>query len=364
MKRIILLFAAVSIVMTASAQQVPNAGFEQWDGVPFKNNPQPSHWNACNVSQFGFKFNFAHREEGHSGQYCLMVQDQEVGAAGITKTSPGYFSLGKPWVFLENLFKVRSASAGTTGGIEWTHRPDTLSVWIKRVGPHTDLEDFYLLYYAWKGISKGTHYKGENGQCTAVEKINEESDIRQALDGNECGTDLKALQVAEGMWRERRTYGKWTNIKVPIYYFSSQAPTMMNLIFSASNYPNFRANSGLYAGNSLYVDDIKLIYSDKIQQVLIDGKPWTGFNMNSEVDQVYTLPAGQTQIPTDIAFVRGIGRLTNSKGATATFHGRKLTADEVTVEPGVVNGKPMLVHVKAGDGSSTRTYRIQFVTSR
>ena len=364
MKRKFLLLIAAAACVVAFGQQVPNAGFEQWDGVPFKNNPQPNYWNACNVSQFGFKFNFAHQEAGHSGRYCIMIQDQEVGAAGITETSPGYVTLGKPWVFLENLFKVRYASAGTTGGVEWSYRPDTMSVWIKRVGANTDKEDFYLLYYAWKGTSKGMHYKGKNGNCTAVEKINEESDIRQALDGNECGTEVKATQIAEGMWRERRTYGKWTNIRVPIYYMSSVEPTMMNIIFSASNYPNFRANSGLYAGNSLYIDDVKLIYSDKIQQVLVNGKVWKEFDMNSTEEQVYTLPADEKQIPDDIAFLRGAGQLTNARGTTARFAGRKLTPDEVSVERGTVNGTPMLVHVKSGDGKTSRTYRIKFVTSR
>ena len=364
MKRVSLFIIAAAASVAAVARQVPNAGFEEWGGTPFKNSPQPSDWNVCNVSQFGFKFNFAHREEGHSGRYCLMVQDQEVGAVGITETSPGYFSLGRPWVYLENLFKVRCASAGTVGGIAWTHRPDTLSVWIKRTGPHTDKEDFYLLYYAWKGTARSSRYKGKNGNCTEVEKENEESDIRRALDGNECGTDVKAVQIAEGMWRERRSYGKWTNVKVPIYYFSSEAPAMMNLIFSASNYPNFRANTGLYAGNSLYVDDVRLIYSDKIQQVLIGGQVWNGFDPDSGAEQVYTLAPGVTSVPDDIEFRRGAGKLTNARGVSVRFPGRALTPGEVMVEPGAVNGKPMLVHVKAGDGSSVRTYRIKFQTAR
>ena len=60
----------------------------------------------------------------------------------------------------------------------------------------------------------------------------------------------------------------------------------MNIIFSASNYPNFRANSGLYAGNSLYVDDVELIYSSKIQKLFIKGKDgvekeWKGFDPNN-----------------------------------------------------------------------------------
>ena len=215
-KNLLLIIFIVLGVNTAFAQQVPNPGFEDWSGAKFDGNIQPASWNASNVSQVGFNFNFAHREAGHTGSYSMMVQDKEVGAMGITETAPGYFSLGKPWAYLEGL-STGSATAGTTGGINFTYRPDSLSVWIKRTGSNTDKEDFYLLYYSWSGTAKGNKYKNKNGGCTSYSATNEESDIRLTLDANECGTSQKANQIAEGMWRERKTYGEWTNIRVPIY---------------------------------------------------------------------------------------------------------------------------------------------------
>ena len=155
-----LLLAWTSMAM---GQQLPNAGFEDWSGAPFDGNIQPASWNASNVTQFGLKFNFAYREAGHTGNYCMRVQDRSIGAMGITEVSPGYFSLGKPWVYIESLTAVSSATAGTEGGINWTHRPDSMSVWIKRTGSHWADEDFYLLYYAWSGTAKSSKYKGKNG---------------------------------------------------------------------------------------------------------------------------------------------------------------------------------------------------------
>jgi hypothetical protein len=263
-----MLFMLITCSTTMLAQQIPNPGFEDWSGEKFDGAIQPKDWYASNVSQVGFNFNFAHQEAGHTGSYSMMVQDTEVGAMGITETSPGYFSLGKPWTYLEGL-STGTATAGTAGGINFTHRPDTMSVWIKRTGSNTDKEDFYLLYYAWSGTAKASKYKNKNGGCTSVSQTNEESDIRLALDANECGTDQKANQIAEGMWREKKEYGQWTNIRVPIYYFNNDVPTMMNIIFSASNYPNYRANTGLYDGNALYVDDVELIYSSKIDKLYI-----------------------------------------------------------------------------------------------
>lgn len=360
MKKIGSVFSILVLSLAATAQQVPNAGFEDWSAEPFnKKYPQPASWHASNVEQFGLKFNFAHQEAGHTGKYAMMVQDQEVGAAGIKETSPGYFSLGHPWVYIENLFKVKYASAGTYGGIEWKYCPDTMSVWIKRTGENVMKEDFYLLYYAWRGNARGDEYKNKIETCTRVTHINEESDIRLALDGNECGTTEKVPQIAEGMWRERREYSRWTNIRVPIYYMSNETPTMMNIIFSASNYPNYRANTGLYAGNSLYVDDIQFIYSDKIQTIKIDGKVWKEFDGNTTKVQEYRLPASATAAPQRIECFRGAGSLTNAHGETARFQGRKLSSNEVTITPGVINGKPMTISVKSGDGKTTRTYLIR-----
>ena len=342
------------------AQQVPNAGFEDWSGAAFDGNEQPASWNASNVTQVGFKFNFAHKEAGHTGAASMMVQDQEVGAMGKYETSPGYFSLGQPWVYLKSITAIDQATAGTEGGISWTYRPDTMSVWIKRTGANVDKEDFYLLYYAWSGTAKGSKYKGKNGNCTAVSKTNEESDIRQALDGNECGTDQKANQVAEGLWREKKEYAQWTNIRVPIYYFNNDVPTMMNIIFSASNYPNFRANSDLYVGNSLYVDDVELIYASSIQKLYIDGKEWKGFNPNSTEEQVYSLGRDATTLPS-IKAVRGAGSLTNAAGTTAQFSGRELSGNEISITDGVIDGTPSIITVVSEDGKSSNTYKIRFV---
>lgn len=342
------------------AQQLPNADFEDWSAAKFDGNIQPASWNVSNVTQLGFQFNFAYRETGRTG-YALRVQSQDVGAAGITETSPGYVSLGHPWVYLKDIASIKEATAGTYGGVEWTWRPDTMEVWIKRTGNNTSREDYYLLYYAWSGTAQGTSYKGKNGKCTSVSKTDEESDIRQALDGNECTTSRFAKQIAEGMVRERQEYTDWTCMKVPIYYMNSDVPEKMNIIFSASNYPNFRANSGLYDGDALYIDDVRLIYSSKIQSLYIGNKRWNGFDPNSTEEQVYSV-GNATTIPA-VYGMRGEGALQNVRGDQANFTGRRLSEQEfVILQEGSIDGEPMIIEVKAEDGSSTSTYKIKFVS--
>lgn len=363
-QRLSVLGAIILLPWTMTAQQLPNPSFEDWSGEKFDGKIQPASWHASNVEQVGFKFNFAHQEAGHTGNYSMMVQDQDVGAAGITETSPGYFSLGQPWVYLESITKISQATAGTAGGMSWKYRPDSMSVWIRRTGNNNDKEDFYLLYYAWSGTAVGNKFKGKNGNCTSVTKTDEESDVRLALNYNECGTATKANQIAEGMWREKKTYSNWTKITVPIFYFNDDKPTKMNIIFSASNYPNFRANSGLYAGNSLYVDDVEMIYSAKIQKLYIgnDDKEWKGFDPNTEEIQTYSLGETATSIPAIFAR-RGAGSLTNARGTTVAFKGRLLeegAGKEMQIVYGDLENKPTTITVKSEDGKSQMVYKIQF----
>ena len=355
MKKLFVVLSVLGVVGAANAQQLPDPHFESWGGK-FNGDVQLTEWHGSNVNQAGFKFTFLYQKPGRTG-YCAYMTDRAVGIPklGIGATGPGYLSLGVPWQYLKGL-NVSGATAGTEGGIAWKYRPDTMSVWVKRVGPKTNDEDFHLLYYAWQGTSKSHQYKNKKGGCTTTERINEESDIRRATDGNECGVDEPAKQIAEGWYRARAKYDEWTQIKVPILYMNNGKPTMCNVIFSAGNYPAFRANDGLYDGNALYVDDVELIYSSRIDKLVINGKEWKDFNPDMEKVQTYMLEGGES---VKIEGFRGIGTLTNIKGEKARFNGRKLDSQEMTVVSGEINGAPWVITVKAEDDSSTHVYKLK-----
>ena len=139
-------------------------------GKTFDSNIQPKYWNYSNVEQLGVKKNFAHQAQGRTGN-CLLIQDQFVGVGSIGATSPGYVALGQPWAYISSLTAINDATAGTYGGITWTHRPDSVAVWVKRVydgsvdqaaGDHTADENFNIVYYAWTGTSFGGQYMAKN----------------------------------------------------------------------------------------------------------------------------------------------------------------------------------------------------------
>lgn len=347
--------------------QLPDPGFEDWSGETFNNAIQPRYWNYCNVVQFSFSFNFSDRQPGRSG-YCVKVQDQAMKVGAIDGgTSPGYVALGHPWAYVPSLTNISGATAGCYGGIDFSHRPDTVTVWIKRTGANWDKENYNIVFYAWKGTATGTHYGNKGNGCTAITHTDEESDVRQALDPNVCTTTQYATEVCEAYLFEKKEYADWTQIRVPVYYFNDEVPDKCNLILSAGNYPAGRASDGLYAGNALYADDVELIYASTIQKLYVNGKEWKGFDpTNTTGVQTYSLGQGATTIPTIEAY-RGAGRLTNCTGAyTANFPGRKLGASEcqINTAAAAVDGAPVVITVTAEDGSSTSTYQIQFVSQQ
>ena len=138
---------------TYAQYQFTDSGFEDWSGATFDGNIQPKYWNFSNVEQLGVKKNFAHQAQGRTGN-CLLIQDQFVGVGSIGATSPGYVALGQPWAYVSSLTSINDATAGTYGGITWTHRPDSVAVWVKRVydgsvdqaaGDHTADENFNIV---------------------------------------------------------------------------------------------------------------------------------------------------------------------------------------------------------------------------
>lgn len=355
-----LMTMAVLVMSTLSlnAQQLPDSGFEDWSGDKFDGSAQPKYWHGSNVSQSGFNFNFTFQDAGHSGK-CVYFHNQFVGKMGIGQVSPGYLTLGTPWQYISGL-DIDNATGGTDGGISFKYRPDSMYVWIKRSGPSVSSENYSLLFYSWKNTAKGSSYKGnKTTNCTSTSHTNEESDIRQALDANVCQTSQKATQVAEGFWFEMKEYSSWTQIKVPIYYFNDNEPEMCNVIFSSSGYPNFRNSANINENNRLYVDDVQLIYSAKIQQLYIGGKVWNGFNPNTSEEQTYSV-GHTTEVP-EIYAVRGAGVLKNIKGDQVSAPGRKLSGSEITINYGQVDGTPTVITVKSGDGQSTMTYKIKMV---
>ena len=111
-----------------SAQSVPNGDFSaEWETGYNGVGKQPAFWKASNVSQMGVKKELVTRNSDGSVQ----LTNQFVGLFGIGSNAPAYISLGTPWVYA-NISDISKSDGGTTGGIEFTHRPDSIVGVFKR----------------------------------------------------------------------------------------------------------------------------------------------------------------------------------------------------------------------------------------
>ncbi len=351
-----LLFGLIALFLTLNSQfsilnsqQLPNSSFENWEHDAlndFEDGQRPVNWNTSNIKKTvvgitaGANMVFPDGNS-HSGTYCAKAINTEVGAAGITETSPAWITLGKPWSYIDGI-NTGSATAGTDGGIAFTYRPDTIAVWIKRTASGN--ENAHIVFYTWKGTSTGTSYKNKNGGCSSTTHYDEESDIRRQTDGNECGTAVPATQVAEAMWRSKEIFTEWTEIKVPIKYFSNEKPEKCNMIISAANYPNFRSNV-VELNAAIWADDIRLIYSSGIDEIYVDGRKKLSCK-SGQFD--YTCSMGKT--------ATSVGEITLKRS------GRWLESSEYTINKGGI-GEVTTITVKAEDGSSTSTYNITFAAA-
>ncbi len=334
------LFSAGS---TVSAQQLTNSGFDTFQDDDLNDiGYRPTGWYAANVNRtvvgVTASASMLSYESGRTGN-CVRMESEWVGAAGIGSNSPMWISLGQPWNNVSGL-STSGATAGTDGGLAFSYRPDTLAVWIKR--DYSTQEDANIVVYSWSGTSRGSSYMALGGSCQSTgDHYDEESDIRLAYDANACGTAVTATQISEGSWRSSAKYTDWTEVKVPIAYLTNDVPEKINVIISASNYPNFRSSS-VNAGSILYVDDLTLIYSSKVHDLLLDNRSMSGFSQD-QYTYNYELGATATKIPT----------------ITLKRSGRLLSSSEYTISYGAI-GEATTITVKAEDGSSSTTYTINF----
>ena len=339
--------------------QLPNSGFEQWEYDAlnqYEDGQRPVNWNTSNIKKTvigitaGANMVFPDGNS-HSGAYCAKAINTEVGAAGVTETSPAWLTLGKPWSWISGI-ETSSATAGTDGGLEFTHRPDTVQLWIKRTSSGNEWA--HIVFYSWKGTSRGDSYKNKGGKCSSTTHYDEESDIRLQYDANECGTAVKATQVAEAHWKSTEQFKDWTLIKVPINYLVNDLPEKCNMIISAANYPNKRATE-VEENATLWADDIQLIYSSKVHEIKI-VRP--GETIERPI-------AGVAPEITEYTYSLGLGATAADIPEIRCYRsGRMLNANECKITYANELDKPSTITIYAEDGSSSTTYQVTFAAKK
>lgn len=270
MKKLLTLSICALLGLSAMAQQLPNAGFEEaWvKCIPWtsKNNKTdqgttPTSWNVSNTIGTGFlgQTTIAKDVEGYNSKSAVNVENKSVAGNVI----PGYFGLGTSWSTAVGT-KGAQKDGGQFGGSDFTYNPDAIKFMFKSTGSVQPT----VVAYLWKGTYVQADVPGNivlTGTPTKVDMINRDRNILgmttpQGGDITSTGEKIAVLNS-----RFEAAASDWTPALFEFEYFSTSTPEMINVIFSADDYFNDSPTNG----NTLTVDDVKLLYYSRLKSLKV-----------------------------------------------------------------------------------------------
>lgn len=286
-----------------------------WDseGNTKESGTQPKGWHISNVqTALGAVVAGAKAEGSNGTTVAVKLTNQEMAGQMI----PAYMSLGTPWATAETKgTKVRNADGGVFGGTTFTYRPDAISFDYQRDNSKRK-ENATAIAYLWNGTWTQTNVPGNTavgvfsyGTATKVTMTNRDRNVL----GNETSAtlgdpathtaDAKLIAKLEQSISES-TKGTWKSMKIPFTYNDDTAvPEYINVIFAANDY--FGDRNGIVAGNSLTIDNVKLVYYHALNSLTYNGTPVANFD---EGTTEYTLNGKLAEDFGKVKFtVKGVG---------------------------------------------------------
>lgn len=317
-----------------------------WDAINHKDavvGIQPDGWTASNVSQMGLKGVFVEKAAGHNGGNSAKITNAFVGIPGMGANAPAFITLGKMWVYPDVAGMMGGndkSDGGVLGGIAFTTRPDSLTLYYKRIlGEEKPDETAKIIVYLWKGEFKSQILQPAKGGAFTGEK-----DTVDVIDQEKCilgkatpmaGSD--GVRIGKAECTIEGTHAEWERISIPIEYETEDIPEKMNVIISACNYW-VRADLG--AGNSLYADDVAFVYNTKLQSLTLGGETVKGFD---EDVLEYQLPYAD-----------------KDKELKAVSYGSTATVDIVSAEEAGQVIKTVTVKCPTSTGVKELVYTVRF----
>lgn len=358
MRKFILLGSALLLgfgMNVASAQQLPNVGFELWKdtdamgkthylglGAGDKVRPangnvtEPTGWNGSNVEQVGQKGFFVGKEVDESGNVAVQLKNDFVGLGPFGDNAPGFITFATPWVYAN--FDTDICDGGAFGGVAFTFKPDAIKGKFKKYAEGEAPEVSRVIAYLWNGT-----FTSEIGSTDNTERKPQNDVDRAIMRPENAGTvSGNGKLVASCDYEITSTGGKWQEIVVPLIYEEGAGdPKKMNVIISAADYWN---RSKIQAGTTLSADDVDFVYYSTLTSLEVGGVAVQEFAADQYVYDMGVV----TALPT----AKSISAVAKSPRAHV-----EVTVDEAAwqVRVAVTNqgGKDL-------DGKTSHTYTLQY----
>ncbi len=286
MKKIYTLLTAAAVALPMVAQQLPNNGFEAWkDCTPWTsgNNSKtkgttPESWTISQVVGIGGlgATEVGSVAAGYQSENAVCVYNSPNSIAKDQKV-PGYVTLGTTWSTAKG-FAASNKDGGTFGGINFAYRPDAISFDYKRVNGAGSDQPANVVAYLWKGTWTQASVPAEIslGTPKTVDMVDRERNIL-GMDADQGGDVTKtedAERIAKINYFISSPVAEWTNLVIPFEYESDNVPEKLNVIFAANNYFD---SSNVKEADSLWIDNVNLIYYSKASSIKVGGVTVEGF---------------------------------------------------------------------------------------
>lgn len=351
---------------TATAQQLPNNGFEEgWvDCVPWTSSGNtetkgktPTSWTISHVIGIGGTgaTEVGQQISGHNSSNGVRVINSPNSTMSSQKV-PGYITLGTTW---STSVMGKKNDGGSYGGTVFSHRPDAMSFYYKRGrGTHKPDEITTIVAYAWKGewqqASVPSEIKAFGSPKTITMIDRERNVIGYSLDGCLGGSVTKSSD-AELISLINLTItdnsDDWINSYTEFEYKSNSVPTKFNVIFAAGDY--FGGSSVVGEGNYLDIDDVKLVYYSRLASLKVKGLDVDGFDSNK---YEYSLNVDELPTAADIS----VTFMGNSGSGVANIAVANRSASEAVATITVTNKNGSSAGFEDIDGKTSHTYSITF----
>lgn len=388
MKKIYSILLSAALLATSSvatAQQLPNGGFETgWANcVPWTSRgntktigTQPGSWCISHV--IGIKGTgktaVANKVAGYNGSTSAVELVNSANSTLPSKSVPGYITLGTTW---STSVMGSKNDGGTFGGIEFTYTPDAISFYYKRVHGQASnslattnkTEPATVLVYLWKGSWSQASVPGSIeafGSPQTATMVDRERNIF-GIATNYGGTvtpSSDAELIASLNYSIQGDATEWTRFIQPLEYKTSSTPQKLNVIIAANDY--FAGDATIGQNNTMTVDDVSLVYYSRLSSLSVNGVKVDGFSSD-----VYNYTMAGTELPTEDqidAVVMGQSAISSvaidAEAATVTVevvnvgvdvdgqvsHSYVLQYEKAPAKEGVSTNYPGYLNVTADDG--------------
>ena len=324
MKRIV--FAAALLIAGACCMaqyQLPNPGFEQWDGT--SSTAEPTHWNSFASSEGSFASlasapHHYHRNGGRPGSqgssYLTIYTKSIVGVKANGNMTTGRIHAG-------------SMSASSSDNYNYTQRSNSA-----HCQPFTGTPDSMVVWVSFYAGSSSSH-----AQVTAY--LHGDNDFKSPNQENDPSLYCAKATAAFTRTTSSANSMQWQQIKVPFVYDGNASPAYMLINLTTNSSPgNGDAN------DSLSIDDIEFIYSSWLKEISVDGEPISWFSKGT---MDYTVGVSDTSQLTTCEVTA------TPEAGDATLRIDRSRLDDTTAL--------VAITVTAEDGVTMHTYCVTLTTS-